>query len=680
MKTYLAAIAAAVLWCNVGRLAAGTLNPSFSTIPSGTIINLTAAGPVDWVHWGLYTDTSLDRKAGVSPQISNFKPVYNTGNSNAYAFVYQYSDNPNGYSWSDGTPTASVTNTTTGVWAYGLPQIGTGFEISVPADTTVRTLKMYVGVFAGVGRFAAFLSDGSAASYTNSSLDGIRDTQNGVYSLEYSANSAGQTLTIRWTLVLFHSASGNVTLQSAALTATNANNPPFVSITSPTENATFTAGTNIMIKAEASDLDGSIAKVEFYDGSTKLGTALSSPYTFAWNNVPAGYHVLTAVATDTNADFSSSMPVEIFINGSGGSLSGSGAMPPSSLDLTLEGTADWAHWGLITNISFNHKAGVSQQISNFSVIGTNLVERYADNFTAYSWSDGTPTPSATNTATGVFITGINNGFQIYVPADTTSRRLKVYVGLYGVQGNFQAYLSDFSAKAFIDTSLSNVFDNSYAVYTLDYAAASAGQSLIIEYRSLTLYDQQFGNVTLQAATLVGTNSGPANSPPTVAITTPTNGASFVAPANITISATASDSDGSVTNVEIFNGTTRLGQSTNSTYSLVWSNVASGAYSLTAIATDNLGASTTSGPVDITVISSTNIPPLLQLQYQLFTSNGVRGLSIFPSVAQPYSLEASSNLTTWASIFTNQTGATASNFIQAPITSPARRFFRGRHWP
>src|SRR5882724_4654684 len=284
MKTYLAAIAAAVLWCNVGRLAAGTLNPSFSTIPSGTIINLTAAGPVDWVHWGLYTDTSLDRKAGVSPQISNFKPVYNTGNSNAYAFVYQYSDNPNSYSWSDGTPTASVTNTTTGVWAYGLPQIGTGFEISVPADTTVRTLKVYVGVFAGVGRFAAFLSDGSAASYTNSSLDGIRDTQNGVYSLEYSANSPGQTLTIRWTLLLFHSASGNVTLQSAALTATNANNPPFVSITSPTENATFTAGTNIMIKAEASDLDGSIAKVEFYDGSTKLGTALSSPYTFAWNN------------------------------------------------------------------------------------------------------------------------------------------------------------------------------------------------------------------------------------------------------------------------------------------------------------------------------------------------------------------------------------------------------------
>jgi len=189
-----ASIVAVLLGCSAHTVAAGTLNPSFSTIPSGTIINLTAAGPVDWVHWGLYTDTSLDRKAGVTPQISNFKPVYNTGNSNAYVFVYQYSDNPNGYSWSDGNPTASVTNTTTGVWTYGLPQIGTGFEISVPADTTVRTLKVYVGVFAAVGRFVAFLSDGSAASYTNSSLNSIRDTQNGVYSLEYSANSPARRL------------------------------------------------------------------------------------------------------------------------------------------------------------------------------------------------------------------------------------------------------------------------------------------------------------------------------------------------------------------------------------------------------------------------------------------------------------------------------------------------------
>src|SRR5579884_2335454 len=48
---------------------------------------------------------------------------------------------------------------------------------------------------------------------------------------------------------------------------------------------------------------------------------------------------------------------------------------------------------------------------------------------------------------------------------------------------------------------------------------------------------------------------PADVPPTVAITSPTNGASFTAPANVTITATASDSDGTVTNVSFFDGNT-----------------------------------------------------------------------------------------------------------------------------
>jgi len=174
--------------------------------------------------------------------------------------------------------------------------------------------------------------------------------------------------------------------------------------------------------------------------------------------------------------------------------------------LTPEGTTDWAHWGLVTGSSFDHKNGVTQKISGLTVLGTNLLQQYSDNHTGFSWSDGTPTPSATNSTTGVYITGETNGFEIYAPADTTTKRLKVYVGLYGARGNFQVYLSDFSAKAYTDTSVSNVYDSSYAVFTLDYAAASAGQDLIVQYRSMALYDFDFGNVTLQAATLVETNS------------------------------------------------------------------------------------------------------------------------------------------------------------------------------
>ncbi len=285
----------------------GVLIGTNTSIHSGADINLTAAGPLDWVHWGLYTPTSLDRKSGVTPQIGDWTVI---GPSNAFTAAYQFGDNANGYSWSDGTPTASVTNTTTGVWAYGVPNIGTGFELSVPADTTVRTLKVYVGAFAARGKFEASLSDLSAAGYLDSSLSNIRNGPGAVYSLQYAANSAGQSLRIRYTLEQsFGGLMGNVTLQAAALTANGADNPPIVSITSPVNNATYTTPVNVTITADAMDLDGTVTKVEFYDGAQKLGQDTNSPYSFAWNGVPAGYHVLSAVATDNSANFSTSMPV-----------------------------------------------------------------------------------------------------------------------------------------------------------------------------------------------------------------------------------------------------------------------------------------------------------------------------------------------------------------------------------
>src|SRR5205814_3310015 len=106
------------------------------------------------------------------------------------------------------------------------------------------------------------------------------------------------------------------------------------------------------------------------------------------------------------------------------------------------------------------------------------------------------------------------------PADTTPRRLRIYVGHYGAQGNFQAWLSDFSAGAYLDTTLSNSYQNVYAVYTLNYAAASSGQTLTVRYRSLKLFDFDFGNVTLQAATLV-VNPGTNTSPQPVTLLNPT---------------------------------------------------------------------------------------------------------------------------------------------------------------
>jgi len=510
------AFLSSVTWVN-----GAVLNGSFATVPTASVVNLTSEGRIDWVHWGLYTETSLDRKANVAPQITDFTPV---DASNGFVFVYQFADNANGYSWSDGTPTASVTNSTTGVWAYGTPLIGSGFQISAPADTATRTLKVYVGAFKARGQLEASLSDGSASAYINSSLFNMGNGPSGVYSFTYSAASADQQLIVRWTLSMPRGPDGNVTLQAAALTSSTANNPPFVALTSPSNNANLPAGGNITLTATANDLDGTVSKVEFFEGATKLGEDSTSPYTFDWTEVTPGFHVLSARATDDEGLVSYSSPVEVFVSGTGGSLTGSIALPPSlphDVNLTAEGTRDWVHWGLTTNNLVDRKASVTPQISDFAKLGTNAAERFTDNYTSFSWSDGTPAISVEGTTTGVYTFGLNDGFQITVPADTSTRTLKLYVGLYGAQGNFQAWLTDLSAPAYTDTTLRNL-GNGYAAYTLTYAAASPGQALVVWYRSLNLFDSDFGNVTLQAATLVGNDE-----PTPVAIINPSlNGAGF----------------------------------------------------------------------------------------------------------------------------------------------------------
>jgi hypothetical protein len=104
----------------------------------------------------------------------------------------------------------------------------------------------------------------------------------------------------------------------------------------------------------------------------------------------------------------------------------------------------------------------------------------------------------------------------------------------------------------------------------------------------------------------------ANSPPTVTITSPTDGTSFIAPAAITLQAAASDRDGSVSNVQFFDGATSLGNvaasqgSVSSGPYLLSLTLAVGSHALTAVASDNLGATTTSLPVTVTV--TTNLPP------------------------------------------------------------------------
>jgi hypothetical protein len=123
---------------------------------------------------------------------------------------------------------------------------------------------------------------------------------------------------------------------------------------------------------------------------------------------------------------------------------------------------------------------------------------------------------------------------------------------------------------------------------------------------------------------------PTNYPPVVRITSPPNGAFFRSPVNVPIYTYAHDRDGTVTSVEFFEGTNSLGLGQGlclsawpgtaicptNIFMLVWSNPPVGSYALTAVATDNGGASNVSPIVNITIVPGepppTNRPPIVSI--------------------------------------------------------------------
>jgi uncharacterized repeat protein (TIGR02059 family) len=98
-----------------------------------------------------------------------------------------------------------------------------------------------------------------------------------------------------------------------------------------------------------------------------------------------------------------------------------------------------------------------------------------------------------------------------------------------------------------------------------------------------------------------------NSAPTAIITSPLTNSSFSTSANITVTASAIDIDGSVTLVEFYNGSTKLGSKSSAPYTLTMNNVTAGNYSLTVTATDNLNAKTTSSSISISVVDAAHKP-------------------------------------------------------------------------
>lgn len=87
--------------------------------------------------------------------------------------------------------------------------------------------------------------------------------------------------------------------------------PPTASFTGPANGTVYHAPASIPLEVTASDVDGSISKVEFFSGTQLLGTVTTPPYRFDWTTQVAGNHTIIAKATDNDGNVSPAPPVTI---------------------------------------------------------------------------------------------------------------------------------------------------------------------------------------------------------------------------------------------------------------------------------------------------------------------------------------------------------------------------------
>jgi hypothetical protein len=506
----------------------------FSVADTPLQVNLTSSQNLDWIHWGRVSATLPDRKGGITPLISDYTAVSGAPSASSGNI---------GFSWTDEYNQAAVSETLADVETFAA---NGGFQITVPADTSVKTLRLYVEVFTGQGQLQASLSDGSAAAISDQSVIDS-DIASKVYSIDFRAGSPNQTLTVTFTSISLNTVSG-VGLQAATLTQ----HLPVVSITSPVAGQSLAVPGTIQFNATATQFDYPISDIHATGSDSTVLDSPASPLATNWGPLAAGHYSITASATDSMGLTNTSAPVETDVIGQGGSLSIEENAPSSPIDLDAQGSGDWVLWGPVNtgDLIFNNpgnllarKSGVAPLISDYKLIGNHGVHPLASSH-SLQFTSASQTFSAAGSEIGVF--GLKDGFEITVPADTTPRTLQLYAGVISGDFSVTAFLSDGSAPVATEvggTGPPPPPPQTTTLYSINYSAASSGQTLTVR---LTLgADQGGGEAALIAAALNGPSVAPTVPAPQI---TAINPASAPANARVTITGTnfgATQGDSSV---------------------------------------------------------------------------------------------------------------------------------------
>ncbi|BCU76364.1 Ig-like domain-containing protein [Luteolibacter sp. LG18] len=412
------------------------------------------------------------------------------------------------------------------------------------------------------------------------------------------------------------------------------NLPPEVEISSPVDGATVLNNAPLNLDLQTADGDGSVAKVEIYEGPTKIGEVTTAPWSYAIATPALGSHVYTAKAIDNLGSVRTSAPVTVQVTppaGSGGlffdgandhvAFGDNAALKLQNFTLECwfkrEGAGIVASTGSggVSAVPLIAKGRGESDGSNVDCnyfLGITAAGYLAADFEDYATGLNHPVTGITAVSSGVWhhaaVTFDGTQWKLYLDGalettSSTSGQIPRYDSIQhaslgtamnstGVQeGRFLGFMDE----ARIWNYARSLQDIQGSMNT----EISAAGGLVARYG----FAQSTGTTLLNSAggsvdgTLVngpmwtaGYNgfTGPTNSFPTVTLDSPLNNGTTTAGLPLTLTATASDTDGTIAKVEFYDGGTKLGEATSAPFSFVWTNPTLGSHTLSARAIDNLG--------------------------------------------------------------------------------------------